>query len=141
MNAPTMEFGFSPCPNDTFAFHALTHGLIDSPLPRLVPHLADVERLNQLALTGRLPLSKLSFHALGHVLDRYVLLRAGAALGRGCGPLVVARPGFDPADLSGFHSDKGVGAFAWGFTNPVYVDVDGGGFTAKYVREGISPVR
>ena len=49
--------------------------------------------------------------------------------------------GFDPADLSGFHSDKGVGAFAWGFTNPVYVDVDGGGFTAKYVREGISPVR
>ncbi|HPM41404.1 MAG TPA: hypothetical protein PLY45_03100 [bacterium] len=49
--------------------------------------------------------------------------------------------GFDPADLSGFHSDKGVGAFAWGFTNPIYVDADGGGFTAKYVREGISPVR
>lgn len=100
MSGPTLEFGFSPCPNDTFAFHALTHGLVDLPIPPLTPHLADVERLNQMALTGRLPLTKLSFHALGHVLDRYVLLRAGAALGRGCGPLVVARPGFDLAHLA-----------------------------------------
>jgi 1,4-dihydroxy-6-naphthoate synthase len=50
-----------------------------------------VETLNAWALAGRLDVTKLSFHALGHVLDRYVLLRTGAALGRGCGPLLVTR--------------------------------------------------
>lgn len=92
-------FGYSPCPNDTFAFHALTCGLVNIPGVKIKAHLADVERLNNMALRGELPLTKLSFHALGHVLDDYVLLRTGAALGRGCGPLIVARPGFNPAKL------------------------------------------
>jgi hypothetical protein len=48
---------------------------------------------------------------------------------------------FDPVDLSAFHADKNVGGYAWGFTNPIFIDVDGDGFVAKYVREGISPVR
>jgi len=61
--------------------------------------LADVETLNQWALAGRLDVTKLSFHALGHVLDRYVLLMAGCALGRGCGPLLVARENFSVATL------------------------------------------
>jgi 5,8-dihydroxy-2-naphthoate synthase len=95
----SIDFGFSPCPNDTFAFHALVHGLVDSGGYVLRPVLADVEELNRRALRAELPLSKLSFHALGQVLDRYVLLRSGAALGRGCGPLLVARPGFDLATL------------------------------------------
>ncbi|RJX36208.1 MAG: 1,4-dihydroxy-6-naphthoate synthase [Desulfarculus sp.] len=90
-----LTFGFSPCPNDTFAFHALVHGLVDSGGLTITPLLADVEELNQRALAGELELSKLSFHALGYVLESYQLLRAGAALGRGCGPLLVARPGFD----------------------------------------------
>ncbi len=93
-------FGFSPCPNDTFAFHALVHGLVRAPgfAPR--PVLADVEQLNRWALAGKLALSKLSFHALGAVLERYALLRAGSALGRGCGPLLVARPGQEPRDMA-----------------------------------------
>lgn len=95
-----LEFGFSPCPNDTFAFHALVNGLVGPADLEISPFMADVERLNHLALRGHLPLTKLSFHALGHVLGDYALLRAGAALGRGCGPLVVARPGFDPARLA-----------------------------------------
>jgi 1,4-dihydroxy-6-naphthoate synthase len=44
-------------------------------------------------------MSKLSFHALGLLLDRYLLLRSGAALGRGCGPIVVVRPGDEGLDL------------------------------------------
>lgn len=94
-----LTFGYSPCPNDTFAFHALTFGLVNVPGVKITAHLADVERLNNMALRAELPLTKLSFHALGHVLDDYALLRSGAALGRGCGPLIVARPGFDPAKL------------------------------------------
>ncbi len=95
-----LRFGFSPCPNDTFAFHALVHGQVLTPGFSLEPVLADVEELNRKALGVELELSKLSFHALAHVLDDYVLLRSGAALGRGCGPLLVAKPGNQNLDLS-----------------------------------------
>jgi 1,4-dihydroxy-6-naphthoate synthase len=98
--AQKLRFGFSPCPNDTFAFHALVHGQVSTPGFSLEPVLADVEELNHRALKAELELSKLSFHALAHVLDDYMLLRSGAALGRGCGPLLVARPGAEPRDLS-----------------------------------------
>jgi 1,4-dihydroxy-6-naphthoate synthase len=50
-----------------------------------------VETLNHLALKGALDLTKISYHALGHLRRDYALLRSGGALGRGCGPLVVAR--------------------------------------------------
>jgi 1,4-dihydroxy-6-naphthoate synthase len=86
----TLRFGFSPCPNDTFAFHALVHGLVEAPF-RVEPVLLDIEELNLRAQHGELELTKLSFGALAGVGDRYRLLRSGAALGFGCGPLVVAR--------------------------------------------------
>ncbi|ADH85428.1 1,4-dihydroxy-6-naphthoate synthase [Desulfurivibrio alkaliphilus] len=98
MSTP-LSLGFSPCPNDTFIFHALVHGLVPQ-APEFDPILLeDVETLNQWALQGKLDVSKLSFHALGQVLDEYVLLPDGAALGRGCGPLLVAREHLDPAEL------------------------------------------
>jgi len=84
-----LTFGFSPCPNDTFAFHALVHGLVDAPF-RVRPVLHDIEELNRRARTRELDLTKLSFGALGSVRG-YEMLRSGAALGHGCGPLVVAR--------------------------------------------------
>jgi len=89
----TLEIGFSPCPNDTFMFHALVAGAVDG--PRVTPWLADIETLNERAIAGvdALPITKLSVHALAHVRGRYAVLGAGAALGRGCGPLVVSRPG------------------------------------------------
>jgi len=97
-----LSIGYSPCPNDTFIFHALTHGHI--PLSRVAfkePVLADVEQLNQWAMETRLDVTKLSFHALGYKLDDYVMLSAGAALGRGCGPLLVAgEKGFTPSSQS-----------------------------------------
>ena len=90
MNKP-LSLGFSPCPNDTFIFYGLVHGRIELPGEILAtPVLADVEQLNQWALAGKLDVTKLSFHALGHVLDEYCMLNAGSALGRGCGPLLVA---------------------------------------------------
>jgi 1,4-dihydroxy-6-naphthoate synthase len=89
-----LSIGYSPCPNDTFIFYALTHGQIPLDQVRFnEPILADVEQLNRWAMEGRLDVTKLSFHALGHVLDDYVMLSAGAALGRGCGPLLVSRDG------------------------------------------------
>ena len=86
----TLSLGYSPCPNDTYIFYALTHGRIDMPGYSIVAQLEDVETLNQLALDGQLDLTKISYHAFGHLRDRYALLRSGGALGRGCGPLVIA---------------------------------------------------
>ena len=85
-----LTFGFSPCPNDTFAFHALVHGLVDAPF-RVRPVLLDIEELNRRAYDGAFDLTKLSVGAFAGVGDRYRLLRSGAALGHGVGPLVVAR--------------------------------------------------
>jgi 1,4-dihydroxy-6-naphthoate synthase len=80
----------SPCPNDTFAFHALVHGLVPGAPPVEVSY-ADVDVTNTLALRADLDLVKVSYAALPWLLDRYALLPCGGALGRGCGPLVLAR--------------------------------------------------
>ena len=85
-----LTFGFSPCPNDTFAFHALVHGLVDAPFT-VRPVLLDIEELNRRAHTGQLDLTKLSVGAFAGIGDGYRMLRSGAALGLGVGPLVVAR--------------------------------------------------
>lgn len=85
-----LTFGFSPCPNDTFAFHALVHGLVEAPFA-VRPVLLDIEELNRRAHTGAFDLTKLSVGAFAAVGDRYRMLRSGAALGHGVGPLVVAR--------------------------------------------------
>lgn len=88
-----LDLGFSPCPNDTFMFDALVRGVVSDPDLSFTPVIEDVETLNRMVLANDLPVSKVSFHLLGHVRDRYGLLRSGAALGRGCGPIVVIRPG------------------------------------------------
>ncbi len=85
-----LQFGFSPCPNDTFAFHALVHGCVTPPCP-IVPVMDDIEALNQRARTEDLELTKLSIGALAAAGEAYVPLSAGAALGFGVGPLVVAQ--------------------------------------------------
>lgn len=95
----SLTLGLSPCPNDTFIFHALLHGLVPAPC-RLVPHMADVEELNGLALRGELPITKVSAGVLPRIMDSYVVLAAGGALGWGCGPLVVAREPLSPRQCS-----------------------------------------
>ncbi len=96
-----LSIGYSPCPNDTYIFYALTHARISlDQIAFSPPMLGDVESLNRMALAGKLDVTKLSFHALGHVQDTYTMLDSGAALGRGCGPLLVTRkdrPESDPA--------------------------------------------
>jgi 1,4-dihydroxy-6-naphthoate synthase len=87
----SLRIGYSTCPNDTYIFAQL--GGEPSPSIAFQPVLADVETLNQWALEGRLEVTKLSFFALGRVRETYALLHAGAALGHGCGPVLVARPG------------------------------------------------
>jgi 1,4-dihydroxy-6-naphthoate synthase len=96
-----LSLGFSPCPNDTFIFDALVHGRVPCDGLSFSERLEDVETLNRLALSGLLDVSKVSYHLLGHILKDYLLLASGGALGRGCGPLLVAREPLDPARLAG----------------------------------------
>lgn len=98
MNNP-LTLGFSPCPNDTFMFYPLVHGLVDTGGYSFNERLEDVETLNRLAVKGVLDVTKVSYAALGHFREQYALLRAGSALGRGCGPLLVAKESIDPAGL------------------------------------------
>lgn len=92
-----LTLAYSPCPNDTYIFAALTNGLLqDAPPVRVA--LDDVEALNTAALRGDFELTKVSYGAIPHLLDKYRILRAGGALGHGCGPLVVTKRG-GPATL------------------------------------------
>jgi 1,4-dihydroxy-6-naphthoate synthase len=84
-----LTFAFSPCPNDTFAFHALVHGLV--PGVRVQPQLEDIEALNLRAERGEADITKVSMAACGRVRQHYVLLRAGGAAGFGVGPIIVGR--------------------------------------------------
>jgi 1,4-dihydroxy-6-naphthoate synthase len=97
-----LSFGFTPCPNDAFAFHALVHGLVPSPF-EVEAVLCDIEELNRRAAAGDLQLTKLSFGAAAAAGDRYRLLRSGAALGRGVGPLVVAREAGSLEEAASWH--------------------------------------
>lgn len=101
---PNLQLGLSPCPNDTFIFHALLHGLVEldhSQVTGFEPVFADVQELNLRALAGALPFTKISAGVIPKILDNYTILSSGAALGWGCGPLLVARDrNFDPANAS-----------------------------------------
>jgi 1,4-dihydroxy-6-naphthoate synthase len=94
-----LTLGYSPCPNDTFIFYGLVHGQIEGS-PEFREVLEDIETLNRLAVDAQLDTTKISFHAFAHLRDRYCLLHSGGALGRGCGPLVIAKEPLSPADLS-----------------------------------------
>jgi 1,4-dihydroxy-6-naphthoate synthase len=83
--------GFSPCPNDTFIFDALVNKKIDTEGLTIEPVLEDVETLNQWTLAGKLDITKLSFPAFFQSTDKYVLLNAGSALGKGVGPLLISK--------------------------------------------------
>jgi 1,4-dihydroxy-6-naphthoate synthase len=87
----TLTLGFSPCPNDCFMFDAIVHKRIDLEGLDFDVCMADIEALNAAAFAGRVDVTKLSFHAYAYCLGNYVLLDAGSALGRNCGPLLISK--------------------------------------------------
>jgi 1,4-dihydroxy-6-naphthoate synthase len=92
---------YSPCPNDTYVFAALTNGLLDG-APSVRVHLADIEELNTSATRGEYELTKVSYGAIPFLMDRYRILPSGGALGRANGPLLVALPGEAPPLFADF---------------------------------------
>ncbi len=99
-NRITLKIGFSPCPNDTFIFDALVNQKMDTGNLHFEPVLEDVQTLNQWALEGKLPVTKLSYGVLPLVTDRYKLLNSGSALGSGVGPLLIAKEMLNAQDVN-----------------------------------------
>lgn len=93
-----MKLAFSPCPNDTFVFHAWVAGLVEGAPPVDVA-FADIDVTNTATERGEYDVAKVSYAALPWLLPEYALLPSGGALGRGCGPLVLTRD--DVPDLDG----------------------------------------
>ena len=92
-----LRLGLSTCPNDTFAFHAILERRIDLRGLEFDAELLDVQQLNDGLFAGRYDISKASFYAALLLARDYGVLRAGAALGFGVGPLIVAaRPDARP---------------------------------------------
>ena len=96
-----LSVAYSPCPNDTFMFNDVAAGRVGIPGMTVDVHLHDVETLNRRALEGVYDVTKVSFHASLRAGREYQLLSVGAALGFGCGPLVVAKSPIGPDEFAG----------------------------------------
>jgi 1,4-dihydroxy-6-naphthoate synthase len=96
----TLTLGFSPCPNDCFMFDAIVNQRIDLEGLDFSVRLADVEALNKAAFAGDVDVTKLSYHAFAYCTRDYVLLDAGSALGRNCGPLLISSRVISPAEVA-----------------------------------------
>lgn len=94
----TITLGFSPCPNDTFIFDALVNKKIDTGDLSFDVVLEDVQTLNKMAIAGKLDVSKISYGVLPLVLNNYIVLNAGGALGKGVGPLLIAKNNLPDAE-------------------------------------------
>jgi 1,4-dihydroxy-6-naphthoate synthase len=96
-----ISLAFSPCPNDTFIFYAMTHGKVETEGLAFAFHMADVEALNQIALRGGAEMIKVSYHAWLYLANTYALLNAGSALGFGNGPLLISKKDYSTEDIPG----------------------------------------
>lgn len=94
------SLGFSPCPNDTFIFDALVNNKIDTGNLSFDIFLEDVETLNQWAIKGKLDITKLSYGVLPQVLDDYIVLNSGSALGKGVGPILISKKQQEIPDIN-----------------------------------------
>lgn len=95
-----LSIAYSPCPNDTFIFDAMVHHKIDTEGLEFEVHHADVEELNHKAFQKTYDITKLSYHAFGYLLNDYVLLNSGSALGSGVGPLLISKKVYIPKEVN-----------------------------------------
>ena len=94
-----VRIGHSPDPDDAFMFYALTAGKVVIPGVRIEHLLEDIESLNRRARTAELEVTAVSAATYVLVADRYRMMDPGASMGKGYGPILVAREPIDPKDI------------------------------------------
>jgi 1,4-dihydroxy-6-naphthoate synthase len=98
----TLRFGHSPDADDAYMFYGFHRDLAAIPGCRVEHVLEDIQSLNRRALEhADLEITAVSAHAYAFLADRYAVLACGASMGRGYGPVVVAREPRAPESLRG----------------------------------------
>src|SRR5438046_2658578 len=101
MSQRTLTLGHSPDPDDAFMFYGLAKGLVPTHGFQFEHILQDIQSLNERATRGELDISAISIHAYAYVCDHYALLPAGASMGDGYGPMLVAKQRFTLEEITG----------------------------------------
>ncbi len=94
-----LSLAFSPCPNDTFIFDAMVHHKTDTEGLQFDYSMTDISDLNKMAFSKSIDVVKVSFHAYIHLINDYVLLESGSALGDNAGPLLISKNKLQSNDL------------------------------------------
>jgi 1,4-dihydroxy-6-naphthoate synthase len=101
MKERIVRVGHSPDPDDAFMFYGLASGKVKLNGIRIEHVLQDIQTLNQRALAGELDVTAISAHAFAHVADKYWIMRTGASMGEGYGPVIISRKYGSLAELTG----------------------------------------
>jgi 1,4-dihydroxy-6-naphthoate synthase len=91
MSDRIITVGHSPDPDDAFMFYGLASGKVRLDGIEIRHVLQDIQSLNERALNGELDVTAISAHAFPHVADRYWIMRTGASMGEGYGPVIISR--------------------------------------------------
>jgi 5,8-dihydroxy-2-naphthoate synthase len=94
-----VRIGHSPDADDAFMFYALTAGRVRIPGVRVEHVLEDIETLNRRSRSGELEVTAVSFATYILIADRYRMMDPGASMGKGYGPILVARQPVPVAEL------------------------------------------
>ena len=101
MEERTITVGHSPDPDDAFMFYGLASGNVKLPGIRIAHQLEDIQSLNERAMRGELEVTAISAHAFPYVADRYWIMRTGASMGEGYGPVLISRGPRTLSELAG----------------------------------------
>lgn len=101
MSERIIRVGHSPDPDDAFMFYGLASGKVKLDGIRIEHMLEDIQSLNQRALNSELEVTAISAHAFPYVADKYWIMKTGASMGEGYGPVIVSRKYKSPDELKG----------------------------------------
>jgi len=96
MSKPTattriITVGHSPDPDDAFMFYGLSSGKVKLDGIEIRHQLEDIQTLNERAMRGELEVTAISAHAFPFVADKYWIMKTGASMGEGYGPVIISR--------------------------------------------------
>jgi 1,4-dihydroxy-6-naphthoate synthase len=86
-----IRVGHSPDPDDAFMFYGLSSGKVKLDGIVIQHMLEDIQSLNVRALKGELEVTAISAHAYPSVADKYWIMRTGASMGEGYGPVLISK--------------------------------------------------
>ena len=91
MNERIVHVGHSPDPDDAFMFYGLSSGKVKLDGIRIEHVLQDIQSLNERAMNADLEVTAISAHAFPYVAKNYWIMKTGASMGEGYGPVIVSR--------------------------------------------------